>query len=147
MIKLAKLTDYAVVILGAMVQSEAGRLMSAASLAAQTGLGEATVAKILKMLARGGLIIAVRGAAGGYRLARPAGQIGIAAIIEVMEGPIALAGCVKGSADHCIRQAECSMTGRWQPVNDALYTALSGITLADMAAADEIMDNKQEARL
>jgi FeS assembly SUF system regulator len=131
MLKLSRLTDYAVVVLGEMSRAP-GVLQAASSLSTKTGLPEPTVAKILKTLSRNGLITSVRGVAGGYRLERAAGEIPVSLIIAAMEGPISLTSCVSGSHDSCALEGKCSMTGRWNPVNAAIQTALEKVTLADM---------------
>jgi len=131
MIKLSKMTDYAVVVLAHMARGR-GELLSAGNLADKTNLPEPTVAKILKLLAKQELIESVRGVSGGYRLARGAQDIPVTAIIAAMEGPIALTACVEDSHDSCALQGVCAMNGRWNPVNRALRSALDNVTLADM---------------
>lgn len=131
MIKLSKMTDYAVVVLSRMARSR-GALLSAGNLAEKTNLPEPTVAKILKLLAKQELIESVRGVSGGYRLERGAQDIPVTAIIAAIEGPIALTSCVEDSHDSCALQGVCAMNGRWNPVNRALRLALDNVTLADM---------------
>ena len=131
MIKLSRLTDYAVVVLAEMARAK-GELMAASTLSVKTGIPEPTVAKVLKTLSRNGLIVSVRGVAGGYRLERAAGDIPVSLIIAAMEGPISLTSCVSGSHESCALEGKCSMHGRWNPVNAAINTALDAVTLADM---------------
>ena len=136
MLKLSKLTDYAVVVLvrlscgdgaaGAGVQTSPG-------IAQATGVPEPTVAKVLKALAGGGLVASQRGARGGYRLVRTLAEIPVADVIAAIDGPIALTACVEGGC--CEAESFCSMAGRWDPVNAAIRDALSAISLADMQEA------------
>ena len=132
MIRLSKLTDYAVVMLSHMAARE-GEVYTACRLADRTAVPEPTAAKILKLLAKAGVLVSQRGSNGGYELARPAGEITVAEIIVALDGPIALAACVDGSEDHCGVETLCSMRGNWNRVNRAIRTALEDITLADMA--------------
>lgn len=131
MIKLSRLTDYAVVVLAEMARTD-GELSAASTLAAKTGIPEPTVSKVLKTLSRNGLITSVRGVSGGYRLERAAGEIPVSLIIAAMEGPISLTSCVSGSHESCAFEGKCSMHGRWNPVNAAIRGALDKVTLADM---------------
>ena len=131
MIKLSKLTDYAVVILAQMAQ-EKGALLSASTLSERAGLPEPTVSKILKLLGKAGIIESARGVSGGYRLDKLAENLPVTAIITAMEGPIALTACVDDSEESCALQGVCAMNGRWSPVNRALRAALENVTLADM---------------
>jgi FeS assembly SUF system regulator len=133
MLRLSKLTDYAVVVLvrlsgGAAVQTSPG-------IAAATGIPEPTVAKVLKALAAGGLVSSQRGAHGGYRLSKPLDTIPIAEVIAAIDGPIALTACVDGSLTSCEVIGLCPVRGRWDPVNTAIREALTAITLADMQQA------------
>jgi len=133
MLRLSKLTDYAVVVL-VRLSRESG-VQTSPGIAAATGIPEPTVAKVLKALAAGGLVVSQRGAHGGYRLLRPLGAIPVADVIAAVDGPIALTACVESSVMECESQGLCPMRGRWDPVNEAIHQALSTISLADMQEA------------
>jgi len=130
MLRLSKLTDYAVVVL-VRLSGMAG-VQTSPGIAAATGIPEPTVAKVLKILAASELVTSQRGARGGYRLNRPLSDIPIADVIAAIDGPIALTACVDGSSTECESLGLCPMRGRWDPVNEAIQNALSSITLADM---------------
>ena len=132
MLRLNRLTDYAVVVLAQMA-AQPERLRTAQQIAQDTAVPLPTVAKILNALARASVITSLRGAAGGYRLARPAEQVSIFEVVQALEGPIALTACVDGSEDSCEVESLCPMRGNWERVNDAIRTALQGVTLADMS--------------
>lgn len=143
MMKLGKLTDYAIAVMAQLARHAAaapagadGVALSAAALSADTGVPEPTVAKVLKTLSRGQLLDSARGVSGGYRLARDARQITVAEIIEVMDGPIAIVSCVdtaNGEEGGCTVAHRCGVRSKWAPVNDAIRAALTAVTLADMA--------------
>ena len=130
MLRLSKLTDYAVVVLVRLSRGEP--VQTSPGIAATTGVPEPTVAKVLKALATAGLVSSQRGARGGYRLARPLSAIPVASVVSAIDGPITLAACVEGSGTGCEAEHLCPVRGRWDPVNDAVLQALSRITLADM---------------
>ncbi len=130
MLRLSRLTDYAVVVMVRLSRGEA--VQTSPGIAASTGIPEPTVAKVLKILAAAGLVASQRGAHGGYRLLRNLGSVPISQVIEAIDGPIALTACVDGGAT-CDAHRLCPVRGRWDPVNDAIHQALSSITLADMA--------------
>lgn len=133
MLRLSKLTDYAVVVLVRL--ASAPGVQTSPGIAAATGIPEPTVAKVLKTLAASGLVTSQRGARGGYRPVRALADIPVADVIVAIDGPIALAACVDGSVTECESQALCPMKGRWDPVNQAIHEALTAITLADMQDA------------
>lgn len=136
MIKLSKLTDYAVVVLAEMARAE-GKLLTASGLSEKTTLPEPTVAKVLKLLAKGNVVVSTRGATGGYQLVQAPDQISIAAVIVALEGPVELAACVGGGDECCSHSPNCSIKGKWNPVNAAMKAALEKVTLAEMIGARE----------
>jgi Rrf2 family protein len=83
-------------------------------------------------LARSGLLIASRGVAGGFTLAHPPAAISIAAIVEAVDGPIALTNCLSGDAHDCAIEGRCSVRGHWAPINRAVRDALAAVTLAEL---------------
>lgn len=132
MIKLNRITDYAVVVLVQMA-SAPDRLVTAPQLATDSNVPLPTVAKLLKKLARGGVLSSHRGVNGGFRLARKPEDISVMAIVRALEGPIALTSCVDGSDDACGVERLCPVRGNWDQVNAAIQQALDGVSLADMA--------------
>lgn len=143
MLRLSKMTDYAVVVLARLDDAEEGGVLTAPGLAASTGLGEPTVAKVLKILAHAEMVEGRRGASGGYRLARPLADIRLTEVIAAIDGPIALTACVDNAAGSCDAEARCPVRGRWDPVNDAIRRALSGISIADLAGVPAIVPHPE----
>ena len=131
MIKLSKLTDYAIVVMSEMAR-QVGAVHTVTQLAERTGVPAPTVAKLLKSLTPAGLMTSHRGAAGGYTLSRPAEAITIADIVVALDGPIALTACVEGADGECGVESLCPMRGGWEKINRAIRSALEQVTLADM---------------
>lgn len=134
MLRIARLTDYATVLLAALAH-DPGRRQTAAGLAACTHIGAATVSKLLKQLQRTGLVVSARGLRGGYQLARPAVSISAAAILDALEGPMALTECAAG-AGHCDIESTCHTGRTWQRVNQAIRRSLHDVSLAQLAGMD-----------
>lgn len=135
MIKISRLTDYAVVVLSALLKDPKG-LMAASAVAGCTGLPEPTVSKVLKLLAKNNLVDSMRGLRGGYRVSVAPESITVADIVMAVDGPIALTACVETSAVSCDYACHCPVKGRWDEVNIAIRSALEGVTLADMLAVE-----------
>ena len=132
MIKLNKMTDYAVVCLG-MLSRKSGYPMSASELSRETGLTLYTVQKILKIIvSKSDLISAYRGALGGYVLNRKSSEISVVEIIEVLEGPITLTACVDNSENLCESSSSCFLGGKWNKINDIIRKTLNDISLDDL---------------
>ncbi len=131
MLRISRLTDYGTMIL-VHLASQSGRLCSASGVAAGTHVALPTVQKILKVLARSGLVVSARGADGGYALSRPPESISAADILNVLEGPVAITECSL-SDSHCELESLCQVGGAWQKINRSIRSALSDITLADLS--------------
>jgi FeS assembly SUF system regulator len=134
MLRISRLTDYATVLL-ATLAGEPQRVQTAASLAEQTRIAAPTVSKLLKQLQRAGLVISTRGLHGGYQLARPAAQISAAAILDALEGPVALTDCSAGQG-QCEIEETCRVARVWQRLNLAMRRALYDVSLAQLAGLD-----------
>ncbi|MEI6419030.1 MAG: SUF system Fe-S cluster assembly regulator [Sphingomonadales bacterium] len=131
MIRLTNLADYAVVVMAAAAR-EPGVKLSAARVADMTGIPAPTVAKLMGTLARGGLLMASRGVAGGFTLARDPADVSVAEVVEAVDGPIALTSCVSGQVHDCAMEGHCAVRGHWGPINQAVRGALMAVTLADL---------------
>ena len=145
MIKLSKMTDYAVVCLGTLARKP-GYSMSATELSKETGLALYTVQKILKLLvSKSELIRANRGALGGYVLNRNSSEITVVEIIEALDGPITLTSCVDKSESYCEASDICFLGGKWNKINEIIRKSLNDITLEDLLNYENpilIDDNK-----
>jgi FeS assembly SUF system regulator len=133
--RLTSLADYAVVVMAAAARHSAGTSLSAALLAEETGVPLPTAQKVMGRLAAAGLLVSSRGAGGGFRLARPAGGISLADIIEAVEGPIAMTNCIEGSVHDCALEGSCRVKPHLNAANDAVRFALQGVSLATLAEA------------
>jgi FeS assembly SUF system regulator len=124
------MSDYAVVVLAELARTP-DHAHSATETAMGVGLPQPTVRKVLKGLARAGLVSSERGALGGYRLGREPKAIRIQEIIEAFEGPVAVTAC-NASPIQCDRFDFCGIRRCWAPINAALRRSLAEYTLADM---------------
>lgn len=130
MLRIGKLTDYALLIMSHMAK-EPDVILSASSLADALHLASPTVSKILKMLSEADLVSSVRGAEGGYHLARPAIEITVADIIAAMEGELAMTECCDKSS-LCAIDSMCTMRENWKKINMMVQALLAKFTLMDM---------------
>lgn len=133
MIRIAKLTDYAVVLLVFMARAPQGVVHAARDLADESGLPLPTVSKVLKCLSREGLVASHRGARGGYTLAKAPTAIRVSEIISAMEGPVAVTECNGNCNVACELESTCPVRDNWQVINAVVQRSLANFTLADMA--------------
>lgn len=131
MIRLTNLADYAVVVMAAAAR-EPGVKLSAARVAELTAIPAPTVAKLMGTLARGGLLTASRGVAGGFTLSRDPALISVVDVVEAVDGPIALTSCAGNEVTDCAMEGHCAIRGHWPPINKAVRGALAAVSLADL---------------
>ena len=128
-------TDYALVALAGLARRIHGS-SSARDLADELKLPLPVLRNILKLLASRGLLVSSRGPSGGYQLARPAGDITLAQVIEVIEGPIHLVRCCSPTDDEehqCQLVDSCLIKGNVLRVHESLLDFLNRVTLAELA--------------
>ena len=132
--RLTHLADYAVVMMTAAARRDAGARLSAAALAEDTGVPLPTAQKLMGRLAQAGLLTSVRGAGGGFTLARPGEEISLADIIEAVEGPISMTQC-SGSDEpsDCALDAHCRLKPHMNVVSNAVRGALNAVSLQELA--------------
>ncbi len=105
-------------------------------IAAAQQLSQCYLEQLFARLRRAGLVASVRGAAGGYRLARAAGDIAVAEIMQAVDEPIRVTRCA-ADAPGCLRGAAgepviCVTHDLWSELGRQVDLFLSGITLADV---------------
>ena len=132
--RLSHLADYAVVLMTAAARRPAGARLSATELSTDTGVPLPTAQKLMGQLAGCGLLTSARGAGGGFTLARPAGEISLADIVEAVEGPIAMTMCSgsEGVSD-CALDAHCRVKPHMGIVSNAVRGALDAVKLQSLA--------------
>ena len=132
MIRLSRISDYGIVLMAHLAGFEDAEPHNAREIASEAGLPLPVVSKILKGLAREGLLVSHRGAKGGYGLARPPAEITAGEMIEALEGPIGLTECTVHPGE-CAQESSCGVREPWQRINAVVRAALTGVTLADLA--------------
>jgi FeS assembly SUF system regulator len=128
--RISRLTDYGTLILVFLADQD-HRLCSASEVAAGTHVAQPTAQKLLKLLAKTGLVDSVRGSDGGYRLARDPASITTAEILDALEGPVSITECSTDDGD-CALEPLCQVGSAWQKINSAIRIALSDVTLANL---------------
>ena len=131
MLRISKLTDYAILVMVELTRD--GEMLSAHALAERIHVEVPTASKVLKLLSGAGLLDSFRGASGGYRVNRPAGEISVAEVIAAIEGPIAMTEC-SVEEGLCTQEDNCELRGNWQRISLAVAEALNKVSLAEMGA-------------
>ena len=129
MIRVKKLTDYAIVLMANLAEKGPESVHTVRELSEQSGLPATTVSKLLKQLQKAGWLGSARGIQGGYFLTQNPQKISLLELIEAFDGPLKITNC--GST--CRIEKSCPTQNPWQRINQILKKTLSEISLADMS--------------
>lgn len=111
------------------------------------GLSVPNVAKLMRLLRMGNLVQSARGQSGGYTLARPAGKISVAAVIDLLGGPFygpAFCDRHSGRAPTCTHATDCSLRSLWSTVQQVLAEVLAKTSLEDLLCGEREMSERIE---
>jgi len=120
-----------------------GASMTIPEISHAEGMSSAYVAKVMRALREGGLVVSERGQSGGYRLARGPEEISAAQALAVLGGRFYEGEfCEKysGSEDECAHTVNCSIRSLWKAVQTAVDQVLTSTTLKDLIRSEEAMD-------
>ena len=133
MIRITRQTDYGIVLLSQMAIHPMTEVHTAKHAAQQSHIPLPMASKILKALAKGGLLVSQRGVKGGYRLAAPAERISLADVIQALEGPIGMTEC-SFKPGACEQEGSCPVQSNWKQISLAMRDALDRIPLSEMVS-------------
>ena len=114
-------------------------------IASRQDISEKYLSQIILLLKNGGLVTTYRGSHGGYVLSRPAKEISLLEIVELLEGDLSLVDCVT-SPNVCNRVAICPTRNIWTQMSNLLKNYLKGVTLADIVKDSKLLDNTDHSR-
>src|SRR5262249_24343117 len=100
--------------------------------ASEYGISGTLMAKVLQKLAKGGLVQAWHGAAGGYQLCREPGQISALEVISAIDGPVLITSCVTNHG-RCETTAKCRVREPLRRVNESILQVLGAVTISHLS--------------
>ena len=107
--------------------------VSISSIALRQSLSESYLEQLMGKLKKAGIICSVRGAQGGYKLAKSPDKISVGDILRALEGDLKPVDCMAISRDgSCIGQDCCVTKYVWQRINDSINEAVDGILLSKL---------------
>jgi len=109
-------------------------VVDAGTVSTETSVTPRFALKILNKLVKGGIIASYKGSRGGYKLAVPAKEITLKRVIELIDGPIAIARCVEGGESCSLNcdKAACIYHHIFDEVSYGIAARLEGITIEDV---------------
>ena len=107
--------------------------VSLKSISERCGMSEAYILQIFLVLRRGGIVESIRGAQGGYVLAKDPSEITVGDVLRTLEGPLAPVSCVAEKGEHyCEKYSTCATRGFWESMMNGLNDVANSITIEDL---------------
>ena len=122
--RLSRKSDYALRAIRYLSNLPAGHLGSINSISEAESIPREFLAKILKDLTRGGILVSFQGVTGGYRLIHKPREVTFLDVIEVIDGPLHLNLCTEGNACNCDQYDTCQIRNFWEIQETAFKKAL-----------------------
>ena len=133
MLRLSKKADYGLLAMRHLAARVDRETTSARELAETYDIPAELLAKVLQKLVRSRLLESHQGIRGGYGLARPAGAISVADVIQAIDGPLTVTAC--SELDHsCDQFAKCNIRDPLWRIKDRIVSALATTSVAELAA-------------
>lgn len=128
MFKVSRKSEYALMAIQHLARQERDCVVSVADLAAEHGIPPDLLAKVLQGLKRAGILVASKGAGGGYRLARSAAEIRFLDVVRPFEEQIAVVSC-HGAVSDCERTDACTLKDPMSVLNAYLMRQFEQMTM------------------
>ncbi|MCQ2540557.1 MAG: Rrf2 family transcriptional regulator [Acetatifactor sp.] len=117
--------------------------VSIQSIAERQDISESYLEQLVRLLKKAGLVTSVRGAGGGYRLAKPVSEISVGDVLRALEGNLDAVSCPAFQEEQGCRGADfCVTKFVWKKVNDAIAQTVDGIMLEDLVNESRSMLEK-----
>ena len=130
MLKITRKVEYALIALRHMQLKESEELTSTKEIATRYGVPQQLLAKTLQHMARDGILEAVQGSAGGYRVATNLDKISLKDFFEKLVGPLGMMDCYFDS--DCIQIGSCNIRVPIQRINDNMRNLFSQMSVQEV---------------
>lgn len=123
---------YALRMMVDLAMNNTGELISVKEIAVRQGISEKYLEQIISVLKRAGYVKSLRGAQGGYRLAKEPKEYTVGMILRLIEGNMAPVSCLEDDVNQCEFIDNCTTIRLWQMLDDAVKGVIDKVTLQDM---------------
>ncbi len=114
--------------------------VSLQSIAGRQNISVSYLEQLVRKLKKEGLVTSVRGAQGGYKLAKPAQEISVGEVLRALEGSINAVSCGEGENVHCQGEDLCVTRYVWQRINASIQETVDSIML------DQLVEESRRVR-
>ena len=119
--------------------------VSIGSVAARQDISERYLEQLVALLKKAGLVKSIRGATGGYVLAKKEEEISVGDILRALEGSLEPVKCAAFySEDGCTAADGCVTKYVWQKINDSINQTVDGMILSDLLAESREVQKKRQ---
>ncbi len=120
--------------------------VSIQSIAKRQNISDSYLEQLMRKLRSAGLIVSVRGAQGGYKLARPASEISVGDVLRALEGSLEAVTC--GGEDHSCQGADLCVTRFvWERINSSIRDTVDSIKLSQLVEESRLMREKGQIQV
>ena len=120
--------------------------VSIQSIARRQNISDSYLEQLMRKLRSAGLIVSVRGAQGGYKLARPANEISVGDVLRALEGSLEAVTC--GGEDTSCQGADLCVTKFvWERINSSIRDTVDSIKLSQLVEESRLMREKGQIQV
>lgn len=130
---------YALRLMLELATNNSGELVSVKDVAARQDISEKYMEQIISPLKKAGFVKSVRGAQGGYCLAKAPKEYTVGMILRLIEGSMAPVDCLDDEVNQCARAGRCVTLRLWTMLDDAIKSVIDKVTLQDLVDWQEEM--------
>ncbi len=123
---------YAVRVMVDLATNEGVQPIKLKDIAARQGLSEKYLEQIIAILNKAGYVKSIRGAKGGYRIAKSPECFSVGMILRLTEGSLSPVACTEGEKEECDRCDTCETISLWKELGDAINRVVDGTTIQDL---------------
>ena len=123
---------YALRVMIDLAENGNGEFLPMKDVAARQGISHKYLEQILPVLTKNGLVQAVHGKGGGYKILVKPEECTVGMILRLTEGELTAVACLEDGAPECEKKGDCRTIGLWSDLNKAINNLIDSYTLADL---------------
>ena len=148
--KISAQEEYGLRCLLQLARAPQGQIVTVKEIAAKEGISTAYAEKLLRLLARSGLVHSIRGVKGGYVLNRPAAQIALGEVVRALgmiETTSHICGVYTGTKAECVHFSDCGLRSIWSGLTTYIQNFLDHTTLDSLLENEYTVSSRLAKRL
>ncbi len=129
---------YALRVMVGLALRQSGEYVPLKEIAEEEGISQKYLEAIMAILSKAGMVDAIHGKGGGYRLNRTAAEYTVGSILKLTEGSLAPVSCTTQGASACSRSSCCHALPMWEKLEKMIDEFFEGITLEDLCKTENV---------